>query len=845
MNQTTLKIFVFCATMMTFTHPKFAYNRGIYDNNNLEKQDTSTLDLSKIRQIVRYANGTKDYTKTYLNSINAYTGDPFLEGISKVSGYPNYAVRGYAPSDYEVVYDGIVLNGFENATYHFPNWVALTNLSSAAAVGFETDCNKSIFGGKYGTYALTSSQLNRKMTSFSWISGNHLYRNRFHIVHNTDEMKNGWSVAVSASGAWAEEAYVEGTAHSEWSYLLMAKKIINQRHALSFTVMGALVTGSQSDYAPEEVFRLRNDNYYSPTFGYQDGKIRQANQFTSHVPVGIAHHNWKISKSAEVSSSMAYSKGKSAHTMLEWKDAGNPSPVYFLNMPHYWDYMHNEAVAEHLRDEWAKDTEIYQINWQHLQEVNSHNLYQINNANGIQGNNITGNLSKYYMAVNNRDNTDFHLTSTLSHQLNSRLKLTAGLYYQNSRQHYYKTMDDLLGSDFHIDTHYNSDFSAFQNEMYHPFSVVFEGDHFAYDYIAHKKALFIHALIAFELPRLVLTGYGSIGIRSTMRKGVLTYETEHGFPSASAVSVASGNYNFRGEAKYRIHQNHNIQLNGFTTSTSPDFDDLFIQPRFLNLKGNNANQTAKGISLGYKANTARLKISFNAFRTAVAYQNKSLPYYDEVSNNRGIVSLKGLNQVHEGVELGLDYTLSKHFSLNLAAAHGKYFYDSRPDVSIYYDHFSDPFQAGEKAYVKDFRVPNFPGTVLGIGVAFQSENNIFFEIRGNYCDNIFSAFAFESRTESSVSGLHLPENELSEFLKQRKLAGGATLDVSLGKAWSVFKKQHTLLLSIFVSNALDNQDIATGGAEPGGFSASNLLIVQHKLMYLYGRNVFVNLSYQF
>jgi len=135
MNQTTFKIFVFCATMMTFTHPKFAYNRCIY-NNNLEKQDTSTLDLSKIRQIVRYANGTKDYTKTYLNIINAHTGDPFPEGISKVSGFSDYAVRGYAPSDYEVVYDGIVLNGFENATYHFPNWVALTNLSSAAAVGF-------------------------------------------------------------------------------------------------------------------------------------------------------------------------------------------------------------------------------------------------------------------------------------------------------------------------------------------------------------------------------------------------------------------------------------------------------------------------------------------------------------------------------------------------------------------------------------------------------------------------------------------------------------------------------------------------------------------------------------
>lgn len=848
MKRTPFLIIVSFIIALLIVQPKIIYGR-INNYSETEIQDSSLVDFSKQSHIFLYPNGTKNYSKVFLNTINANSYDPFIAVISKLSGFSNYSIRGYEAHDYEVTYDGIILNSYDNATYNFPNWIALLGLNNTTGEGFNHNINKSFYGGIFGAYELTSSQISSKKTSFSWISANHLYRNSFNAVHSTGEMHNGWSITLSGSGSWANEGYLESTAHSEWSYLFAAKKTINQYHALSFTVMGAPITNKQTDYAPMDAFNLRKNNYYSPNFGYQEGKLRNANLFTSHIPIGIMNHRWEVSNRLELNSSFAYSKGSSSFSELEWNNAYNPNPTYYLNMPYYWEYIRHETAVDYFTNEWLNNPDFYQINWYQLYFLNSNNQYQIENANGIMGNSITGNKAKYYLALNNRDITDLHLASTLPYQINNRLKLTTGVYYQNSQQHYYKTMDDLLGADFHLDIlnaiYYLPEFNSFQSDLNQPNRVVYEGESFAYDYIANINSYNGHVLIEYKLPRIEFIAFGSVGARSIKREGQMEHEAFKGNSQGPSETFLFGNYNFRGETKLWILKNHSIQINSFILSSPPDFYDLFVLPQASNLIANYNNKTANGVSIGYKANTQYISATINAYKTNINNQSKNIPYFDEVVNLRGIVSIEGLNQVHEGVELGVDFKLSRYIVINLAAAHGNYYYSSRPKTSIFLNYLEEPFINNEISYVKGFRVPNIPQTLLGLGIAFQSSNNWFFEVRGNYYENIYSAFSYESRTDLSLSNLSLPESELNELWQQSKLPGGGTIDFSFGKAWGIFNKQHNIILNVLVANALDNQNIVIGGFESNGYLAKNRLMSQNKYMYMYGRNIFVNLSYRF
>jgi hypothetical protein len=847
MKRKSLLVFIFFILIIKDVQSINTIGIVKYDWNN-EIQDSSVVDFSKLSRFMLFPNGTKNYSKIFINELNSNIDDPFKSGISRLSGFSNNSIRGYESKNFDVTYDGIILNSFDNTTYYFPSWTALLSINKALGESFGHNINRNLKGDIFGTYELTSPQSKIKRTSFSWISANHLYRNSFQAMHSTGEMTNGWSITLSGSGSWANQGYIESTAIGEWSYLLAVNKIINT-HTLSFTVMGAPVRFRQSDYAPKEAFNLRKDKFYSPNWGNQEGKIRNSNQFTNHLPIGILNHSWMISGRLEINSSIAYSQGSSSFSELEWNDALNPNPTYYSNMPSYYsEFLGDEATAEHFTNNWLNNPDFYQINWSQLYFENRKNLYQIDDVNGIAGKSIIGNQAKYFIALNNQDVIDFHFASTIKYKINSNLKFTAGVYSQVNQQHFFKTMDDLLGADFHFDAlnavYFLPEFKTFQSDLNITNRVVYEGETFGYNYIVYNKTLIGHTLVEYKLPRLEFIAFGSVGARSTKRDGQMKNEAFKTNSLGSSETFLFGNFNFRGEVKFWAHKNHTFQINGFILSSSPDLYNLFVLPQVSNQTAEYTNKTANGISFGYKANTQHINATFNAYKTNINNQIKNTPYFDEVLDIRGTVSLEGLNQVHEGIELGVEYKLNRHITLNFAGAYGKYYYNSRPSTKLFLKYLSEPIVVDETSYVKGFRIPNIPQTLFGIGMKYQTPNNLFFEIRGNYYDNIYSAFSFESRTDQSISNITLPESQVNDLMKQTKLAGGATLDFTFGKTWSVFNG-HYIILNILVSNALDNQNIVIGGFEPSGYLAEFRLMSQNKYMYMYGRNMFVSLTYQF
>jgi len=809
-----------------------------------EKPDSLKTNESCLPVVKIYPNGTRNFTLSHFKVLNTCLDDPFLSGISQASSNSYFTPGGYKVSDYGFTYNGIKLNSDEEIENYFPAWSALLNQINLSGKGLSFSNNVSAFGGVAGTYQSDESMFENANTFVSWTSANSMYRNGFQVNHSTGLMNNGWMFSFGGSGALAQKSYVEGTAFNEWTYFLFAKKQFNTKQSLSLTVTGAPVTYLQNDAAQLEAYELRNTNYYNPDWGYYGDARINAKEFRSHIPVAVLGHDWKISEKAELKTSASYSQGTKSITELEWNNAVNPYPTYYRNMPSYHE---SEFWDSLFTAEWTNNVDFYQINWDNIYRYNNMSLYTVEDAEGVAGNTVAGNLANYYLSQHNQDIRDVHFTTVLSTQTGDRLKFRSGIYIQRYQKHAYKTMKSLLGSDFHLDIlstgYYFSDDEPY-NDKNHPNNLIYEDDVFGYDYIANIDTYQFFSSAGYEGQNLKLLLSGSIALRNIQREGLMKNWAfpDNSFGKSEVKDFI--NYNINLGTSYSINKSHIVQFNSYLISQSPDFADIFLVPEISDADIDYCNKFVYGGRLSYSINTKSFSSRVSLFYSDINNQTTIKHYIDESNNIGFIVAADSLDQINEGVELGIDYKINRFFTFKFAASQGLYFYNSRPGLDIYYEYFPDKIIENETAYIINYFVPGIPQTFLTAGVDFQTANNWLFSVRGNYYGNCYSDFSFEIRTELSTHDVIMPDPVWEEILSQEKLTGGFTMDCAVGKTWKVFSQKHDIQLLLRASNVLNNQNIMLTGKEPYRFDLISHQITAAKYMLMYGRNFFITLSYK-
>ena len=375
---------------------------------------------------------------------------------TRIAGYnfsaARFRVRGYGSENFTVMMNGVSLNNPEGGRAIWAFWGGLNDITRYQDVKNGINYSSQTFGG-IGGFSNISGRASeiRKGTKISYSLANRSYNHRFMVTHATGMMDDGVAVAVSASGRYSKEGYVDGTFYRGASYFVSIEKKFNEKHSLGFVAYGAPTVQGRRSISVEETYKLTGNNYYNSFWGFQNGEKRNSRVRNNHKPRIMLNHYFKLNDKTQINTSAFYSFGKTGATRLNWYSANDPRPDYYKNLPSYLGNPGQEEQMAALTSLWqANDPSTTQIDWDQMYFANGKNLYTQDNVNG-GGSSVTGNRAKYIVEEVRSDISHFGLNSNATHQLKDNLILAGGINISKYKSKNFKVVNDLLGADFWVD----------------------------------------------------------------------------------------------------------------------------------------------------------------------------------------------------------------------------------------------------------------------------------------------------------------------------------------------------------------------------------------------------------
>ncbi len=775
--------------------------------------------------------------------------DIYVSTAGFVFGQTRYKIRGYDSENTSVLINGVPVNDRETGAAYWSSWGGLNDATRNKTIESGIGPSASAFGGVGGvTNMITRASSFGKTTKFTYSRTNRSYRNRLMFLYATGEMKNGWSLAASGSRRWAEEGYVEGTFYDAWSYFLAAEKKINSKHSIGFIGYGAPNRRGRNGVSVQEALDLSGTNYYNPYWGYQNGEKRNSRIANYHQPMLMLTHYWKMDEKSHLNSTIYYTFGRGGSTALDWYDAGDPRPDYYRNLPSYDADFNGYTPAQRLYL-WENDKSFRQLDFDYFYFVNRKNLFTIDNVDGVEGKTYTGNLSNYIIEDRRNDRTNLGFDMNYKRELNSHTTLSSGLNLSWYKTDQFKVVDDLLGGDFYlnIDKYAERDFLdpvAAQNDLNHPNQVVKEGDIFGYHYVGNINDYTFFIQSDFTYPKFDFYVAATLAYNEFWRTGHMRTGK---FPNDSygdSEKQKFTNYGLKGGVTYKITGRHFIDVNGMYLTRAPFFRTAYVSPRTRNqvVDGLTNEKIASG-DISYIYRSPYVKARATAFYTRFNDQIYSRSYYHDVLRTFINYQMVGVDEVHYGLELGIDAKVTQEFTLIGVLGTGEYFYDSRPTATISADN-SATVIANRTIYLKNYKVGGFPQTAMSGGVKYTSPSYIYAGVNVNYFDNIYLDLNPDRRSAEAVTNYDPEYPYREKVLEQQQLDPAMTIDAYIGKSWRI---DYTYYISInfSVSNVLDKQDFAFGGFEQYRYDPLDIDKFPPKYFYLYGRQFFFNVNFRF
>lgn len=764
-------------------------------------------------------------------------------------GTARFRIRGYDSRNMWVSINGILVNDLESGWATWSQWAGLNDVTRWMQVRTGIASSRLNFGGLGGyTDIHARAREMRKGVRVSYASTNRAYRNRIMFTASSGMRKDGWAFSFSGSRRWAEEGYVEGSSFNAYAYLLSAEKKLNDRHSIVFTGFGAPIVQGRQGVAIQEAYDLAGTNYYNPYWGYQDGVKRNARMSFDHKPMLMASHYFKLDEKTTWNSTVFYTFGRDGLTGLQWFDARDPRPDYYRYLPSYYSAT-DPSEASALTNEWLTDVNRRQIDWDQLYFANGKNLYTVHNADGIEGNTVTGNRSKYIIEEQRADPTRIGLNSVYSKELEEGEQITFGGSLHHQRTHYFKTIEDLLGGDFWLDVDQfaNRDFNdtlVAQNDLDRTNKVVRSGDTFGYDYDIQTRLY--NAFAQYEKSVGDLDVY--VGVDLSYHAFWRFSRLQNGrFPDESAGKSETQRfftYGLKGGATYKLSGRHFVSANASWITRPPIPRTAFLSPRTrgATVDGLTTEKIYSG-DLNYILRFPRLKGRATAYYTKFMDQIWSRSFYHDEFRTLVNYSMTGVDQIHTGVELGVEADLTSTWKLSLVYAGGSYLYDSRPSATITRDNSPEVFDSDRTVYWKNYRVGGMPQTAASIGLRYNSPKYWFAGFNLNHFDGIYLDPNPDRRTAEAIGNYYDSDPQVDQLLDQTKLDANQTLDVFLGKSWIV--KGYRIAVNATISNILDNQDFRIGGFEQSRYDRTDIDKFPPKFSYLFGRNYYAMVTFSF
>ena len=786
------------------------------------------------------------------SSILSSGNDVFEQAASYNFWSARFRIRGYDNERTQLYINGMSMNDLDDGRIYWNAWGGLNDVMrnrdselglGSSGIGFGN------IGGISEINVRASTQ--RPGSRLRYSLGNRSYVHRLAFTHNSGERKSGWSYSVSGARRWGNEGYIEGTFYDSWSYFGNVEKVLNDEHKIGLTIMGTPLQRGRSGGSIQEMYDLTDNVYYNPYWGYQNGEKRNARIYKSHLPIGILNHDWNISESTTIRTSIGYQSGKYGTTGLDWYLAPDPRPDYYRKLP---SFQESEEAAALVTQFYQENPEATQIQWDQLYNINYNKYAEIENVNGIEGNTVAGRLSSYIIEEQRFDNNKLSFNTIVESVISPSLIVHGGFQFLNEKTENFKVLDDLMGGEFFVDydefaiRDFPGNNEVIQNDLNNINRVLYEGDVFGWNYDINTSRIGSWGQLRYEGSKMDYHFSGEISRTGFYREG---YYKNGRFPNNSfgkSDTKSFNNFGVKGGATYKIDGRNYLYANGTYRTSAPYSRFAYLSARTRDeVVSGLKSETIFGGEAGYLLRFPALKGRLSAYYTEFKDQVESASFYHDEERTFVNYVMNGIDKRHMGIELGIEGNITSTLSVELAGAIGEFIYTSRPEASISQDNNAEKIDDGRVVYIKNFYVPGTPQTAGTIGLNYRSPRFWFVNLNLNYFDRAYLDFNPDRRTIYGVDLVNKTENpELwSQIIDQERLDAQYTVDLFAGKSWRF--NDYYLSANISINNILNNQKFITGGFEQYryDYEGKDINRFPPRYFYSYGTNFSVNVSFSF
>jgi hypothetical protein len=765
--------------------------------------------------------------------------DPFTAAASFNFSPVRFKMRGYDADLFSTTLNGLPMNSLDNGYTPWAMWSGLTDVMRNREQFNGLRAASAAFGGPGGTLQIDArAGRQRRQTAVTYGLSNRSYVHRFNAMHATGYTTNGWAFAVAASMRLASEGYVPGTFYNGKSYYISADKKLGKKQVMSIVLLGAYTQAGRQAASVQEAKEAAGSLYYNPSWGYQEGRKRNANVATTHQPLLLLTHDYQFGQYTSLITAAGCSFGSRGTTALDWYNAADPRPDYYRYLP---DYQSSVALQQQVKQAWATDAGISQINWAQLYAVNS---------NGIDG------RSRYILEDRMIYTTRSMAAATFTTRMAQRICITTGISFQFQQNHYYKTVHDLLGGAFYVDVNqfaerdFPGDRNAIQNDLNHPDRKLMAGDRFGYNYIIAVQQQSGWLQLAFTSRKLELFVAASRSRTAFRRTG----RVRNGlFPLNSygpSEAYAYAGYGLKAGVTYKLNGRHYLYLHGAAVAKAPYFDDVYISPRTRDMVQDQATTekitTTEG---GYVWNAPAVKLRAGGYLTSFRDGMNVLSFYHDTYNSFVNYALRNINRLHYGSEIGIEVKIVPDLTMNAAAAMGRYYYTGRQQAVVTLDNNASVIDKAT-VYAQHFRIGGTPQEAYSAGISYRSPAAWFMTVTGNYFTQQWLGINPLRHTPQAVDNLDPQSVLYQEIIGQTKWPSQYTVDLFAGynrKLPARWLKNTSLVIYAGINNLLNNRGMISGGYEQLRFDAQEKQVSRFppKAWYAYGINCFLSIALRF
>ncbi len=657
------------------------------------------------------------------------------------------------------------------------------------------------------------------------------FRNRIRVYSTGGGKSLAYHVGLSRT--WGRDAHVGGVFTDAASLCAGVEKKF-KKFDISLLAGIAPAQRGERSYSVEEAFSLAGDNLYNPSWGYQNGKERNSRVREEMTPFAILSARTKLDEGLYFNTSLSVILESASRSALGWYDARNPRPDYYLSLPSAFDdLVRREQITRLWRD---GDTRVTQIDWRRLYAAGE------------------GDPAEYFVERRHENTRSIQWYASLEYAIAPGVDLNTGVRLRSDRGDYYKTMADLLGGaprsdiDPYLDSG-NGLYDLSLNDLRSPGRNVNTGDRFGYDYILRSTGGHVYGILditrgKFSSNIALEAGWTEVSREGLYEKAIYPGRESYG----RSDKIRFMPYTLGTSVQRALGGNSHISLSAMVGNILPSLDGVFLEPEYRNTPLPEAgNVHIQSLDLTFRRRTSRLDLSASLYYTATQNETKAYNHYNDLLEAYTFVAVEGINKRYYGVELGVNYDISRLFSVSGVAALSRNQYSSDPLMRF------NPSKTGypdlglsSNVHWKGLYLGNSPQIVAVAALSLHTRKMFNAKLSANYTGQnyidinpIFRSDAWDYLYASSKTSVPA----------QERYDDAVTLSAEISKTFKI-RKRYYLSAGVRVDNLLDNTSIVYSGYESSRRTVTEqkdgVVLTPHTSRYLYGygRTFMLNISFK-